>query len=269
MKRSILVSTAVLIALASRSSSQCERARVLPEGETRPARFGAAVAVHSGRLAVGTRVTEEVWIHTLQDRHAYLDDRLTSPAPPLRGFGGALDLSDEFLVVGAPCEGGGAVYVYEAEGSGFVQIARLVASPSALGAKFGSSVAIDGARIVVGERYARTGKGTTGAVTVFDPQGPTWVQTARLLGAAATNDDEFGRSVALDGDRIAVGAPNMSTSLSTRPDSPQPSTRTAPGGITIDGWEPGIKLTVEASPRSRWSLTGTETPSSGVTSAIT
>ena len=71
---------------------------------------------------------------------------------------------------------------------------------------FGISVAIDGDRIVVGA--FRDGDGlTTGSAYVFEPDGAgSWTEADKLLASDAAVDDRLGYSVAIQGDRIAVGA---------------------------------------------------------------
>ena len=61
----------------------------------------------------------EVWIFTLEDRHAYLDQRIPNPVGLPYGFGGTLVLEGGLLLVRSSSEG--VVYVYEDLGAGFVE----------------------------------------------------------------------------------------------------------------------------------------------------
>lgn len=75
---------------------------------------------------------------------------------------------------------------------------------------FGVSVSLSGDTLAVG---APTQVFTsTGAVYVFVRAGDTWVQQARLVASNAENEDLFGWSVALSGDRLVVGAPGEDSS---------------------------------------------------------
>ena len=78
----------------------------------------------------------------------------------------------------------------------------LAASDGATGAHFGISVAIDGDTAVVGSDRANSRKGS---VYIFtrDSTG-NWTQQAELKGEAT--GDQFGWSVAVDGDTVVVGA---------------------------------------------------------------
>ena len=72
---------------------------------------------------------------------------------------------------------------------------------------FGISVAIDGDTIVVGSYGGDIGT-NSGSAYVFRTSdgGATYVEVAKLTAADAAAGDEFGRSVAIDGDTIVVGA---------------------------------------------------------------
>jgi FG-GAP repeat len=75
---------------------------------------------------------------------------------------------------------------------------------------FGASIAVSGNTALVGATTANGGPGNgTGAAYVF-LKGPTgrWTQQAKLRAADGAPRDNFGFSVALDGDTAVIGAPN-------------------------------------------------------------
>src|SRR5262249_14745222 len=86
---------------------------------------------------------------------------------------------------------------------------------------FGSAVAIDGKTMVIGAQGADGIGFDTGVAYIFERSGDGWVQTARLFAndadipqrrtdvpeLPATIDDEFGTSVAISGDTVAIGSP--------------------------------------------------------------
>jgi hypothetical protein len=101
--------------------------------------------------------------------------------------------------------------------------AYLKASNTDRGDRFGVSVALDGDTLAVGaesEASAATGVNgdqanndapASGAVYVFTRSGTTWRQEAYLKASNTGGADRFGRSVALDGDTLAVGAEGESS----------------------------------------------------------
>lgn len=85
-----------------------------------------------------------------------------------------------------------------------VQQAKLLASDGAAGDEFGISVALSGDTAVVG---AYGDDNRTGAAYVFVRSGTTWSQQQKLTATDGAMADWFGRSVAISGDTIVVGAP--------------------------------------------------------------
>jgi hypothetical protein len=83
------------------------------------------------------------------------------------------------------------------------QSAYVKASNTAPRAYFGSSVAVSGDTIAVG---APDDANNAGAVYVFQRHGSAWTQQAYLRASNSDPGDQFGYSVALDGDTLVVGA---------------------------------------------------------------
>jgi hypothetical protein len=119
-------------------------------------------------------------------------------------FGAAVALSGDTLVVGAPGQAPGAAYVFLRSGATWAQQARLSASGGTAGDGFGRALALDGDRLVVA---AAAADNRAGAAYVFARVGTVWTQQARLGAVDAAAGDSFGRSVALSGDTVLVGAP--------------------------------------------------------------
>jgi hypothetical protein len=126
-------------------------------------------------------------------------------------FGWSVAVDDDRIVVGAPFtniggdEYAGAVYVFEADGNGGWAETRLTASDSSDGGQFGMAVAIEGDRVVIGRPFDENPR-WAGSVYVFDRNSDgAWIET-KLTAADGAGGDAFGSSVAVDGDRIVVGA---------------------------------------------------------------
>jgi len=79
---------------------------------------------------------------------------------------------------------------------------RLTASDPSAGAEFGRSVAIDGNLVAVG----MGADGADGAVYLYRRQGTMYVFEEKLVNPDATSEAEFGRSVAIQGTTVFVGA---------------------------------------------------------------
>jgi hypothetical protein len=119
-------------------------------------------------------------------------------------FGSSVAISGDTAVVGSFVNE--SAYVYVRSGTAWVQQAQLTASDGKAGDEFGYSVAVSGDTVVVGATLADVGTNADqGAVYVFTRSGSTWTQQAKLMSPDGSVDDEFGTSVAVDGDTLLVG----------------------------------------------------------------
>jgi hypothetical protein len=125
-------------------------------------------------------------------------------------FARSLAVQGDTAVVGASSESGGltgsgAVYVFTRNGTNWTQQQKLLPSVRAANDQFGAAVALDADTLVVGAPHP-SGTTATGSAFVFVRNGTNWTEQAQLIASDAAADDEFGSGVAVDGDRIAVGA---------------------------------------------------------------
>ncbi|MBI4661195.1 MAG: tandem-95 repeat protein [Verrucomicrobia bacterium] len=121
-------------------------------------------------------------------------------------FGDSVAIAGDILMIGSPgaSTSKGAVYVFTRSGTAWTQQAKLVASSGATGSvSFGSSVAIASDTAIIGAMADYLGKGSA---YVFTRSGTTWTQQANLTASDGTSGDNFGRSVALSGETVVVGA---------------------------------------------------------------
>ena len=127
-------------------------------------------------------------------------------------FGSSVAIAGSTIVVGSRWDDeagskSGSAYVFRTSDGGatYGQVAKLTAADAASGDFFGISVAIDGNTIVVGAHYENSKRGAVYVFRTLDG-GATYVELAKLTASDAAIYDEFGRSVAIDGDTIVVGA---------------------------------------------------------------
>lgn len=120
------------------------------------------------------------------------------------GFGGAVAVKDDAILVGASSKDGagvdsGAVYVFRKSGAVWSQEAKLTASDAAANARYGFSVDL-------GALGTEALVGATGASALYlhGKSGPTWSQTAKLTDASA---GLLGYGCGLNADFAAGGAP--------------------------------------------------------------
>lgn len=206
------------------SDGSWSEAAVLIAGDADPNdNFGRAVALSGERALVGAWRDDE---KAVDAGAAYLFERQTNGSwtqvakfMPSSGigaaqFGKAVDLDGDHAVVGAAFDsvGGaasGAAYVFERMPSGtWAEVAKLEASDEGFGDRFGSAVAIDAGRILIGaENASPVGAFGGGAGYVFERQSSgAWVESAKIVASDATSQDAFGYAVDIEGDRALVAA---------------------------------------------------------------
>jgi hypothetical protein len=182
--------------------------------------FGASLAISGDRMAVGSSKVVHVFARS---GRVWSQEALLQPNPTLQTDGHlAVALSGDTLVVGSPDDSStGAVYVFARSGTSWTQVARLMASNARSGARFGDSLALSGDTLAVGsdsESSGAMGVGGdqtdtsapgAGAVYVFTRSGVVWSQQAYVKASNTQAGAAFGTAVALDGDTLAVGSPNL------------------------------------------------------------
>ena len=173
--------------------------------------------------------------------------KLTAAATTKFGFSATV-IGDE-AVVGMPEDDesntkadSGAVLVFTRDSNGdWSQAAKLTASDAAADDKFGSSVAFDGATIVVGAPFNdHNSLDDPGSAYVFPKPSTGWTtgtEDAKLLASDAAAEDYFGRSVAVDGDTVVVGAYGRDVSTGVAYVFTKPSTdANSDGSIDWQDW---------------------------------
>jgi hypothetical protein len=189
----------------------------IPNEDGEPGNQNTDECINSGAVLVYSRGAGEDpdWTHP---EYVKADPCVTNAY-----FGYSVALQGEWLAVGAYLEGvrpadgarlnhAGAVYMFKRNALGkWEQKARLISSMPAANETFGKSLSLEGDRLVVGAPHEDTSEyvPAPGAVYVFARDASdSWEFERRLLGSHAQPYDLFGRSVALSGDLLAVGASN-------------------------------------------------------------
>ena len=121
-------------------------------------------------------------------------------------FGFSVAIDDDTAIIGAPYDGAGSAHIFAWSGSIWTQQAKLTAFDAGIGDEFGYSVAISGDTAIVGARYDNDGGSDSGSAYIFGRSGTDWFHWQKLTADDAADKDEFGFSVAIDGDTVVIGA---------------------------------------------------------------
>ena len=218
---------------------------------TRGNQFGYSVAVDGDTAVIGVYgdgVPDSVGTLVANAGSAYVFTRntgtgvwskaamLTASVPTANDrFGISVAIDGGTVVVGAHqleyslgnivVSRSGVAYVFTRPADGWAdmtQTAKLTpGTAGAAGDRFGVSVAVRGGTVVVGAHQHDANAVTdSGAAYVFTKTGTAWVSTstaAKLTAAGGATNDQFGISVAVDGDTVVVGAHELEDQLNSRP----------------------------------------------------
>lgn len=123
-------------------------------------------------------------------------------------------LEDEDPAGGNTANNAGSAYIFVRNGNSWTQHQKIVASDRAGSDNFGISVAISGDFAIIGadsDDAVPMGGGSgfnSGSAYIFHQSGSTWAQHQKVVAPDPSFNASFGYSVAMNGDRAIVGAPN-------------------------------------------------------------
>ncbi len=191
-------------------------------------RFGQAVAVYHDLIVIGASLADVNGLSNsgaayVYRRHAGVwayEGKLAASDPAANDrFGLAVAAGESGIAIGAPREerqGGmdqGAVYTYFYANSVWTQNAKLVASKPGSSDWFGFHLDMEGTILAIGSQNDDTPGGgvDAGSVYVYNFQNAAWVQTQLVRALDGSVGANFGASVAINGDIMAVGAERDTT----------------------------------------------------------
>lgn len=191
-------------------------------------RFGVAIAVDGNTLVVGASGDDLVNGSLSGEGAAYVFERtetgwqevakLTgSDSHAQQGFGFAVAISGDTIVIGAPLDARGdprmgAAYVFEKPVNGWISMTesqKLIPSDNLWNHEAGRSVAISGDTLVISAPYSNYSddvppyyQSHLGAVYVFERSANSWLEVARLR----ANNSEGGERLGFDSVAVSDGA---------------------------------------------------------------
>lgn len=185
-------------------------------------RFGVSLALGGDTLVVGAHGDDvgtnasqgSVYIFTRNGANWTQQQKLTAnDGAAQAGFGYAVALDQETLVIGAPSDTIGAntfqgsAYVFTCSGTGWTLQQKLMAADGAARDQFGYAVALGGDTVLLGAPNDDLGaQANRGSAYVFVRNGVSWTQQQHLTANDGAADDQFGYAVALNGELMVIGA---------------------------------------------------------------
>jgi hypothetical protein len=173
--------------------------------------FGWSVAISGDTAVVGSVYDDErtgsAYVFTRSGTIWTQQEKLSASDAALEdAFGVSVDIDFDTIVVGAGWKDTfiGAAYIYTRTETIWTQEAKITASDGTNGNDFGMAVSISGDTVAVGARFVNT---WTGAAYIYSRTGTTWTEEARINASDGGYFDQFGWSIAIDGNTVIAGAP--------------------------------------------------------------
>ncbi len=182
---------------------------------------------HVGTTAAGTTGSAGVWRRPDPGSAFIEEGPLTPPdLPSADSYGFRVAASGDTVAVSSTW--GEVVYVFIYDGVQWLEQARLKPTFIQANSEFGSGLALDGDRLIIGTPYFTDGGSTeVGLVQVFRRVGSTWAVAATHSG---TTVDRLGFAVAVSGTTIAATRFDGVTMFTDLPDTA--GYRVLDGGVT-------------------------------------
>ena len=199
-----------------------EVAKLTASDASENAAFGHAVDVDGDRVVVSANLADDAVIG-INVGNVYVFEKVINSwnetallGAPDRdtgdGFGGAISLSGDKLIVGASTNddnglNSGSAYFFEYTTS-WDAGTKVIASDGATNDNFGYSVSIDGNKALIGAiSNDDLNSGNSGSVYSYFYNSSNWVNTQLILHTDSTRfTDSFGSDISLDGDRAIIGS---------------------------------------------------------------
>jgi len=144
--------------------------------------------------------------------YAVNEVKITPDDPELYDeFGRAVDVSGNFLIVGAPEDDdmgtrSGSAYIFKWETDTWIQDTKLVAPDGVGNAQFGYAVSIYGDHALVGAFRDNANGNQAGAAYIWRNIAGTWQYIQKLTPTVPEPNSEFGNDVSIYGDNAVIGA---------------------------------------------------------------
>jgi FG-GAP repeat/Metallo-peptidase family M12/Fibronectin type III domain len=201
-----------------------QQQKILPSEVIFDGEFGVSVAIDGDYAIVGAPnegVDTGNWAYYAGSAYIFVrngntwieQQRIVANDPGAYAhFGASVAISGDHAIVGAPFDDSngvnsrGSAYTFVRTGNTWTQLQKLNGNNTGELHQFGTSVAMSGDYTIVGCPLYDT-NGDRGAAFSYKWNGNTWANEQRIQVNPAVYFNDFGRSVAINGDQVIVGAP--------------------------------------------------------------
>jgi len=196
-----------------------EQAKLTASDGTPDAKFGCSVSISGDYAIVGAWGDDDTGIDRgsayvfYRSGNNWIEQaKLTAPDGMDEDlFGYSVSISGDYVVIGSHYDDdngseSGSAYIFYRSGANWTEQTKLTASDGTAYDWFGYTVSINGDYVAIGAHWDDDTGSNSGSAYIFDRIGTIWTEQAKLIASDGSTDDEFGRSISIDGDYVVVGA---------------------------------------------------------------
>jgi hypothetical protein len=183
--------------------------------------FGFTVSLSGSGMAIGAHLDDDFGVNSgsvylyensgtwTQETKLISNDLIDDPSQDLLGIDVAI--AGDWAMIGAYGDDdfgnySGSVHVYQRVNNVWTYSTKIFASDAVAEDNFGFNVAMSGDLAIVGAYGDDDSGALSGSVYVFQNQNGTWTEIQKLIASDGAAFDDFGFSVAIDGNHAVIGS---------------------------------------------------------------
>jgi hypothetical protein len=182
--------------------------------------FGGAVAIYGDTLVIGAKNDNtaaadagSVYVYIKVNNTWELQQTINNPSPVLEDyFGSSVDIHKDTIIIGSYGDdtGGtnrvGAAFIYTRSGTTWT-LQQEINNPTPVDIDhFSNSVSLYEDTVAIGALFEDTGASAAGSVYIYTRSGVTWTLQQEINNPSPVINDQFGYSVSLFRDTVAISA---------------------------------------------------------------
>ena len=181
--------------------------------------FGNVVSIQGNVALIGSPQDDDhggasgsVYVYRYNGS-SWIQEQKITPSDGAAGdyFGAAVSLDDDVALIGARVDDdngtdSGSAYIYQYDGTSWIQEQKILASDGSAGDWFGMSVSLSNDVALIGSRLDDDNGTDSGSAYIYRYNGTSWIEEQKTLASNGAADDWFGLSVSICGDVALMGA---------------------------------------------------------------
>ena len=186
-------------------------------GLSNNAGFGQSLSLYERTAVVGAfqqnSLAGAAYVFSSDSNGNWTQISQLNPLEATSRFGNSSAIWDDTIIVGTAfslpplASTPGAAYVFSKDGSGWQRSAKLTANDGQANDNFGWSVSLYGNRALVGAPFDDDLGSVSGSAYIFEHNGSSWQQVAKLNASDGSESSIFGHAVSLWDNFALIGAP--------------------------------------------------------------